>query len=215
MHVSIFLLLIIWSSLAEQLPDKFKITLHETLLKKFEYEFHSADYHLMAEVVTALRTILGHLIKALEEGREDFEELALKFVLNLHKHLESEDQALQEIGVRTESKPYLDCLINLPLAATYHCFKLFSNWVDEGFYDFNTLPFQVKVRMSKQDKLSLEEVCSKWTRPVFELMKELQHLIDLLKQSEEEIISQVDSAACVRISYLFPEIVNHSVCMLV
>ena len=187
-------------SLAERLPEAFKVTLHETLLKKFEYEFHSADYHLMDEVVTALRTILGHLVKALDEGRKDFEELALIFILKLHGHLKSEDQALQEIGVQTKSKPYLDCLTSLPLTATYSCFRLFSRWVNEGFYDFNTLPFNLKVHMRDQDRQSLEEIRSKWTGPVLELVKELQHLIDLLKLSEKEIISQVDSTAEVRTS---------------
>ena len=153
----------------------------------------------MAEVVTALRTILGHLVKALDEGREVFEESALKFILNLHKHLKSEDQALQEIGVHTESKTHLECLTNLPLTATYSCFKLFSHWVDEGYYDFKTLPFRFKADMRNQDQQCLEELRSMWTDPVFELMKELQHLIKLLKQSENKIISQVDSAADVRI----------------
>lgn len=168
-------------------------------MKKFEYEFHSADYHLIAEVVTALRTILGHLVKALDEGRKNFEELtALKFISNIHGHLKSEGQALQEIGVHTKSKSCLDCLTKLPLAATYNCFRLFSRWVDEGRYDFNTLPFQLKMHMKDQDRQSLEEICSKWTGPVFVLVKELQHLIDFLKLSEKEITSQVDSAAGVR-----------------
>ena len=39
--------------------------MNETLQKHLEYEFHSASYHTMVEVVIALRTAAGHLDKVL------------------------------------------------------------------------------------------------------------------------------------------------------
>ena len=46
-----------------RLPDDFKETLTDNLQKRFEYEFHSASYNEMIEVITALRTVCGHLVK--------------------------------------------------------------------------------------------------------------------------------------------------------
>ena len=37
--------------------------MNDTLQKHLEYEFHSASYHTMVEVVIALRTAAGHLVK--------------------------------------------------------------------------------------------------------------------------------------------------------
>ena len=37
--------------------------LEDTYRKQLEYEFHSAGYHAIMEVVTGLRTVMGHLIK--------------------------------------------------------------------------------------------------------------------------------------------------------
>ena len=37
--------------------------LEDSYRKQIEYEFHSAGYHAIMEVVTGLRTVMGHLIK--------------------------------------------------------------------------------------------------------------------------------------------------------
>ena len=42
--------------------------MNETLQKHLEYEFHSASYHTMVEVVIALRTAAGHLDKVLSQS---------------------------------------------------------------------------------------------------------------------------------------------------
>jgi hypothetical protein len=168
-------------------------------LKEFEREFHSAGYHLMTEVVTALRTILNHLVKALHEQRIQFEDRALKFILNLHKHLTSDAEVLQEIGVSVEqiTEPCLACLAKLPLAATYSCLRLFSCWEEEGFYDFSTFPHTFKTHLSVKERQSLEQIRSKWTGPLPDLMKELQRLINTLKKSEKDILSQVDNVSMI------------------
>ncbi len=37
--------------------------IEETQQKRMEYDFHTAGYHSLVEVVTALKTVAGHLIK--------------------------------------------------------------------------------------------------------------------------------------------------------
>ena len=138
----------------------------------------------MIDVVTALRTILGHLVKTFDEGREPIEDLkALQFMRNLH---DQDVDVLQEIGLQGLSQPRLDCLTELPLTATYDCLSLFFRWVEEGFYDFSTLPFQFKVHMSDQDRLALKELSQK--------RNELQRLIDMLKFVEQDVTSQANEA---------------------
>ena len=184
--------------MTERLPDSFKLPLPDPLMKRFEYEFHSADYHLMIEVVTALRTVAGHLVKALDEGREDYGDLetatAPEFMLNLYEHLKKDSDVLYEIGVQNASPSHLRCLADLPLTATYSCLRLFFRWVEEGFYDFSTLPFPFKVHLSYQDQVAIEQLRLKWSSTLSELVKELQQLVDVLKHSEQDITSRVNEA---------------------
>ena len=51
------------SSLKDQLPDSFRAPLCDDLTRHLEYEFHSANYHTLTDIVIGLRTALGHLIK--------------------------------------------------------------------------------------------------------------------------------------------------------
>lgn len=163
-------------------------------MKSFEYEFHSADYHLMIEVVTALKTIMGYLVKALGEGgwEDSIDTKAVKFMLSLYKHLEEDNDVLYEIGVRHASPSHLHCLADLPLTATYSCLNLFFTWVDEGFYDFSTLPFPLKMHLSEGNQLAIECLPRKWNSTTSELLDELQQLIYVLKQSEQDIINRVN-----------------------
>lgn len=183
--------------ISQHLPKNFKIALSDSLLKRFEYEFHSANYHLMMEVLTALRTVIGHLVKVLEE-QEDYGDLealtAPEFMLTLYKDFSEPKDVLFEIGIQSDaaSPLHFDCLAGLPLTATYSCLKLFFRWVDEGFYDFCALPFQFKVHLSDQDQLDIEQLPAKWSNTLGELIKELQQLVDVLKHSEQNIITHVD-----------------------
>lgn len=184
--------------MSERLPNTFKVPLPDPLMKRLEYEFHSANYHLMVEVLTALRTVTGHLVKALEEGRKDYGDLetqtAPEFMLNLYEHLSLHSDVLYEIGVQSASSSHLRCLADLPLTATYSCLRLFFRWMDEGFYDFSALPFPFKVHLGYQDQQSIEQLRVRWSSTVAELMKELQQLIDVLKHSEQDITRRVNEA---------------------
>ena len=51
------------SSLQASLPSLYCAPLSDTAKKRLEYEFHSASYHILAEVVVGLRTLLYHFIK--------------------------------------------------------------------------------------------------------------------------------------------------------
>lgn len=185
--------------MSQRLPYSFKAPLPDPLQKRFEYEFHSASYHLMVEVLTALRTVTSHLSKALEEKRQhcpDVQETALEFMLKQYKDLHTYNKVLDEIGVQTTStsSSQLICLADLPLTATYSCLRLFFRWVDEGFYDFSALPFPFKVHISYQDRLAIEQLYVTWSSTMAELMKEIQQLVGALKHSEKDIISCVDDA---------------------
>lgn len=184
---------------SEHLPDTFKAPLPNPLKKRFEYEFHSAAYHLLMEVVTALRTVTGHLVKALAGDRDHHygnldEETAPEFMLNLYEHLSKHSDVLYEIGVQSATPSHLRCLEDLPLTATYSCLNLFFRWVDEGFYDFCAVPFPFKVHLSYPDQTAIEQLRMKWAGTVSDLMKELQQLVDVLKHSEQDITNRINEA---------------------
>ena len=46
-----------------RLPDEYKEPLSANLNKRLEYEFHSCGYNNLIEIITALRTVCGHLVK--------------------------------------------------------------------------------------------------------------------------------------------------------
>ncbi len=181
------------TTLAGRLPDSFKVPLEENLLKHFEYEFLSADFHLLNAVITALSTITGHLLKELDEENKIYGDLtqikALEFMLKVYKDLTKEIDVLKEIGVLNSSNSQLHCLANLPLTATYSCLKMFTHWVDEGFYDFNTIPFSFKVHLRDEDKLVIKQLPHKWAGTLTDLKKQLQQFIEVLKGCEEDIIT--------------------------
>ena len=175
-------------------------------MKQFEYEFHSADYHLLIIVATALRNIIGHLLKLLDENSSDCQNLetfkALKFVLIVYESSSLVD-VLKEIGVENPSPSHLQCLEDLPLTATYSCLKLFLRWVDEGYYDYCTLPFPFKVHLSDDQQHAIEE----WKGSTIpNLKEELSDLIKVLKHSQQDITCRTNAEAVNvrRISCPFP-----------
>ena len=190
--------------MTDLLPENFRVPLSKALLKRFEYEFHSASYHLMLEVVTALQTVVRHTIKSLHKTSPgDTINLEMqtvsKFMLNLYEDLKKESEVLFKIGVKSASPSHISCLAELPLTSAYSCLKLFFGWVEEGYYDFSTLPFAFKKHMSYQDKSVVDQqLCLKWQGSVPDLLEELQNLIDVLKHSEQDITSKVNEAANVR-----------------
>ena len=191
--------------MCDRLSDHFKPSLSEALLKRFLYEFHSASYHLLNEVVMGLGMILGHLTKVLlERPTEDYSDLenetVFDFMLNLYEHLKKHSDVLREIGIQSAQPSHLACLADLPLTAAYSCLTLFFGWVQDGFYDFSSLPFPLKVHMCDQDRLLLDEQLRPcWQRSVGDLKGELQQLTDVLKHSEQDIIIGVkeDAHVCV------------------
>ncbi len=46
-----------------RLPDEYNEPLSAILSKRLEYEFHSCGYNNLIEIITALRTVCGHLVK--------------------------------------------------------------------------------------------------------------------------------------------------------
>ena len=51
------------TSLKDLLPQTFTSPLDADLTRHLEYEFHSANYHTLTNIVIGLKTALGHLIK--------------------------------------------------------------------------------------------------------------------------------------------------------
>ncbi len=187
---------------ADNLPDHFKHTLHKDILKNIEYEFHSASCHLLIEVVTGFRIIIGYLIKTLEEdGPQDPSKIENKtvqnFLLGLYSdYSEGNLSILHKIGIQSASPSQISCLgDNISLGFCYSCLRLFYSWVVDGYYDFSSLPFTLK---TKHDQLLIDvKLHSLKTGP--DLQKELQHLIDTLKHSENDIAGKVNEKSDVRL----------------
>ena len=102
------------------------------------------------------------------------------------------------IGVENPSPSHLQCLEDLPLTATYSCLKLFLRWVEEGYYDYCTLPFPFKVHLSDDQQHAIEE----WKGSTIpNLKEELSEVIKVLKHSQQDITSRTNAEA-INVGYL-------------
>lgn len=84
------------------------------------------------------------------------------FLLSLYDGLDSIKDVLSEIGVRKLTTTQLTCLSDLPLANLYHCLKIFASWMEEGMYDFSTLPYPLKAHLSPDDLATLRAIPHNW-----------------------------------------------------
>ena len=62
----------------------------------------------------------------------------------------------------TLSPPQIKVLENLPIAMVFTCLQLFIQWLNDGMYDFHTLPFALKTKMSPEDQEALHQIPNKW-----------------------------------------------------
>ena len=92
----------------------------------------------------------------------DQEQTLSDFLLSLYDGLNSIKDVLSEIGVRKLSATQLTCLSELPLANLYHCLKMFATWMEEGIYDFATLPYTIKAHMHPEDLSTLLAIPHNW-----------------------------------------------------
>ena len=93
------------SSMEENLHKSLQLQLPDGLEKRLEYEFHSASYHLLTDIVVGLRTILGHMIKVIpteDQLSQQIEDMTLRsFMLNEYENLnEDAPNVFIEIGIK-------------------------------------------------------------------------------------------------------------------
>ena len=127
-----------------------------------------------------------------DEVKDKLSALTLpKFMLDyVYKHLTDPNKVLAEIGITPNSLKHsqLTCLIELPLPYVFSCLKQFVNWIDEGVYDFCTLPFALKTHMTERDSSFIKQKLRRqWTGSHGDLVKEVKQLIEVLKNLQDDI----------------------------
>ena len=112
------------------------------------------------------------------------------------------DHVFYNLGIQSApSKTQVQCLATIPLTSAYSCFKFFFQWIDDGYYDFNDLPIIVKKSINPKDiETPIEEIDSQWDDSPAVLLKALQQLVDVLKDSEQDIKCATEISPDVRCS---------------
>ena len=175
-----------------QLPETYKADLPHGILAKLAIEFHSASYHPLLEVLTALRTVIKHLTKSLKESAKGLDKMSiLDFMREIYRSMES-DHVFYNIGIQSAASSQLKCLAKVPLTSAFKCFKFFFQRVDEGYYDFSNLPLILKKTFPATTEETIAALDSK--NPT-ELLVGLQQLVDILKDSEQDIIKCAQKSA--------------------
>ena len=200
---SILYRLIELQEFSDHVPDTFKADLTVDQTMNIELEFHSASYHLLIEVQTALKTVIGHLIKSLtkddlDSGMND-KTLEKQTISDFLRHIygdseSSIDDIFVKIGITMESCTHIRCLADLPLVTTYSCLGLFVNWVEKGFYDYSTLPYHLKKHMDPDDNETLERTVDEWQGKKEDLMEELHELTKALNECEQNLANCANDA---------------------
>ena len=84
------------------------------------------------------------------------------FLLSLYDGLNTTKEVLSEIGISKLNATQLTCLLELPLANLYHCLNIFATWMEDGMYDFATLPYTIKTHLATEDLTTLKSIPHIW-----------------------------------------------------
>ena len=165
----------------------------------------------MNSVMTVMRNIIGHVVNVISKGEPETERLLEKTVKDFIPDLcnnpnKQEIELFHEIGFQfpDPNPDHIRCLSELPLTTIYSCLKLFIHWVDEGFYDFNTLSFPFKTSLGLGDKEILDQLPEKWNGTPDDLLQWLEKFIGVLKHNEEYITLQAHETVSRHLSMLLP-----------
>lgn len=138
-------------------------------------------------------------IKVILEGdvpKDDTLTLSSFMVVHVYaEKLQDPRKVLTEIGITSSSlnDSQLKCFIDLPLTSVFSCLQQFVKWVDQGAYDFCSLPFTLKSPMKEEDTHKIEhELRARWTGSLSDLVREVEVLINTIKHSENDIIKKVN-----------------------
>ena len=109
-------------------------------------------------------SLCDHFIiqSAMGGGAVNQQQTLSDFLLSLYDGLNTRKEVLSEIGVRKLNATQLTCLSELPLANLYHCLNIFATWMEDGMYDFATLPYTIKAHLTPEDLGILKAIPLNW-----------------------------------------------------
>ena len=96
------------------------------------------------------------------------------------------------------SDTQLVCLSSVRLCFLFSTLELFVRWVEEGLYDFNSLPMALKVHLTEEDSTMLEQLPKCFPGTSSQLLVELKELSDVLLHVESHLIKEVNEQAQVK-----------------
>ena len=99
---------------------------------------------------------------AMGDGAVNPQQTLSDFLLSLYDGLNTKKEVLSEIGLRKLNATQLTCLSEMPLANLYHCLNIFATWMEDGMYDFATLPYTIKAHLSPEDLAILKAIPLNW-----------------------------------------------------
>ena len=116
------------------------------------------------------------------------------FMMSFHK-LESK-RVLNDIGISTLSPSQVNCLTELSMPFLWSCLNMFAAWIKKGTYEFSYLPYPLKTRMSKHDRLFVKnELKELWFGPQNKLLSAVEQTRDFLTHSEKNISEMINRAS--------------------
>ncbi len=175
------------------LPDMFKTPLTENQIKSIEYEFHSIDYQLLFEIVNGLKNTIHKILQEIKEEPEHGniqDNTVLTYLQKTYSDTEDDKELFKPIGIENLQHLQAVCLYKLPLVSVFSCLVFFSQWIDDGNYNFRKVPLSLKHQMIPGDVKLLESICDSKTVNKMKLLDELDHFIEILKTNEKNIIQK-------------------------
>ena len=56
------------------------------------------------------------------------------------------------------SPDQLSCFLDMNLQNVYHALQVFVQWIEDGYYDFRSLPYATKSHLSEDDEQKLQHL---------------------------------------------------------
>ncbi|XP_065913406.1 uncharacterized protein [Dysidea avara] len=193
------------SSVAQELPRNFKEPLQEETKKSLEYHFRTATYQTLTEIVTGLRTILGHLIQDILQQKSKVWDTRLNITIASYlKASFNKDQetVFGEIGIQSISDKQKVIFGEIEMKRLFRCMGLFVGWLQGGLYDFSTLPVSVFKHLDNEDKETLQKIPDKYSLGEKDLLTDFDEFEKIMNHAESHLTTQAELRKSVKESLL-------------
>jgi hypothetical protein len=187
----------------EDIDDDFKTRIPEEndFLIALEFELFSLKYEILVEMALALKTITEHVKQKLAEEKiikADIIDLKVGDVLPMlvygskNKNSNNLHKVFDELGMKRLQDSQQLRIADIPMRCLFTTLEIIIKWINEGIYNFHTLPKSMKCLLKKEDRNQILALHKNAKINANELLNKLKSIEEVLMHSEQYFIDNID-----------------------